>query len=417
LTVDSRQFSLYVHIPYCASKCPYCDFNSYAAARWPESEYVAALVGELAHAAGHEPWRNGRVATIFFGGGTPSLFTPESIAEVLAAVRRQWPVTKSRVESSELRVDSGTVESYSLTLASRLSTVNSEIETTLEANPGTVTRDTLRAFRAAGINRVSFGVQSFTPRHLTRLGRVHDADEAVAAVRLARQAGFDNVNLDLIFAVPGQTLSEWEADLDTAVALAPDHLSVYSLTYEEGTAFHAMRRHGQLVPVPEEIELAMFTQAQERLGAAGYRQYEISNYARRGYECRHNLNYWRGGEYLGIGAGAHSFARTPVAGRRWSNEKDPNVYMRRVQVDGHAQGFEEALSERQARGEFVFLGLRCLDGLDTRAFAERFGVDFVTAFPHSETLRSDGLLAADDRRWSLTSRGLLVADSVFATFI
>ncbi|MBI4516240.1 MAG: radical SAM family heme chaperone HemW [Deltaproteobacteria bacterium] len=287
----------------------------------------------------------------------------------------------------------------------------------MEANPGTVTLASLRGLRAAGVNRISFGVQSFNPRQLARLGRIHDANEAVAAIALARAAGFDNVSLDLIFALPDQTLAEWEADLRAAVTLLPDHISAYNLTYESGTAFFAQRAQGQLRPAPEEVEAAMFTRTQELLDAAGYSHYEISNFARRGRECRHNLNYWRGGAYLGIGAGAHSFAHAPAPGKRWSNENDPTLFLQRVAASGHARVFEEDLSQSQACGEFVFLGLRLRAGFDAAAFEERFGLEFLAAFPHAARLQRDGLLARAGSCWQLTDRGLMVADSVFATFM
>jgi oxygen-independent coproporphyrinogen-3 oxidase len=260
-------FSLYIHIPYCDSKCPYCDFNSYAAKRWPEADYCAALIRELEGYAAEPAWREGELRSVFFGGGTPSLFDPASIGGLLSAVTRLWPRQ------------------------------GEPVEITLEANPGTVDRAKLAGFRAAGVNRISFGVQSFHPRHLERLGRIHSAAQAIAAIGLAREAGFTNLNFDLIFAVPGQTVEEWEADLEMAVALAPDHISAYSLTYEDGTVFGAQRRSGRIVPVPEEVEVAMFARTQVRLAEAGFAHYEISNYARPGRECRHNLNYWHTGPY------------------------------------------------------------------------------------------------------------------------
>jgi oxygen-independent coproporphyrinogen-3 oxidase len=258
-------------------------------------------------------------------------------------------------------------------------------------------------------------VQSFQPKHLKTLGRIHSGREAIDAVRAARAVGFDNVNIDLIFAVPGQSLDEWDADLRTAIELGTEHVSAYNLTFEEGTAFHAMRKKGEIAGQPEEIELAMFTRTQEMLGTAGFVQYEISNYARSNRACRHNVNYWHGGAYLGVGAGAHSFA-WQAGGRRWSNEKSPTGYLVRSRRDGHARVTEEALSEHQAQGEFVFLGLRCLDGLDLDAFADRF-VSAQRRFPHGETLRRQGLLVADDRRLRLSDRGLFVADSIFATYL
>jgi len=383
-------FSLYIHIPYCQAKCPYCDFNSYAAERWPETRYVQALCAELEHYAHQAPWQGSEIGTIFFGGGTPSLFAPASMERVLAAVARRW-------------------------------SVSTDAEITLEANPGTVSSHTLRGFRGAGINRLSFGVQSFDANHLRVLGRIHSGGDAVNAVGWARRAGFDNVNLDLIFALPHQTVAEWESDLTQAIALRPDHISAYNLTYEEGTPFHKLRKQGVLRQLPEEIEVAMFTRTQEILAAAGFEQYEISNYARPERACRHNLNYWQSGDYLGVGAGAHSYTRVGASGSRWSNEKIPARYIDAVAAAvgkaGHARSTQERLDERQARGEFVFLGLRCRTGVPATAFRERFGDDLLAAFPHAADLQREGLLQCADERWQLTTRGLMLADSVFATFL
>jgi oxygen-independent coproporphyrinogen III oxidase len=382
-------FSLYIHIPYCVAKCPYCDFNSYAAAQWPEERYVGALCRELAHYAAAGWSGAGEIRTIFFGGGTPSLFAPASIGTILDAAARHWRVAP-------------------------------DAEVTLEANPGTVTLDKLCGLRAVGVNRMSFGVQSFNPKHLQTLGRIHSGDDAVVAVQWARAAGFGRVSTDLIYALPQQTPAEWEDDLARAIALQPDHVSAYNLTYEEGTAFYQLRAQGKLRQLPEEVEVALFTGTQEALRAAGYAQYEISNYARRDQACRHNLNYWHSGEYLGIGAGAHSYARTPGAspwGRRWSNEKHPGRYIAALEGQGHARVSQEVLDERQARGEFVFLGLRCLDGFAAATFRERFAADLPAVFPQVRTLRDGGLLDCHDERWRLTARGLLLADSVFATFL
>jgi len=381
-------FSLYVHIPYCQAKCAYCDFQSSALQHWPEAQYVAGLCAELRHYTHDEPWRGRELRTIFFGGGTPSLFAPQSIGTVLDTARRLWPCDPSA-------------------------------EITLEANPGTVNVDKLRGFRAAGVNRVSFGVQSFHAHHLHRLGRIHSVDDALAAVDTAHEAGFGNISIDLIFALPQQTLEEWEGDLAQACALHPDHISAYSLTYEAGTLFHKLRAEGVLRQLPEELEVAMFTRAQEILAAHGYAQYEISNYARPGQSCQHNLNYWHSGLYLGIGAGAHSYARLGKqdAGRRWSNENNPAAYLTAVERYGHGSSTCEELTARQARGEFVFLGLRCLEGFAAADFRARFGVDVADAFPHVVDLCDGGWLRCNGGRWRLTPQGLLVADSIFATFL
>jgi putative oxygen-independent coproporphyrinogen III oxidase len=386
------RFSVYIHIPYCLAKCPYCDFNSHAGQRWPEGRYVGALVAEMRQYSRQRPWADAEVGTIFFGGGTPSLFSPDSIGAVLDGLRRCWPVC-------------------------------ADAEITLEANPGSIVLAKLQGFRVAGINRMSFGVQSFSVPHLKRLGRIHGPEEAIAAVSLARSAGFDNVSLDLIFALPEQTSDEWDADLAQAVALRPDHVSAYNLTYEEGTPFHEWRARGTLRQLPEELEVAMFMGAQETLGNAGYEHYEISNYARPGLACRHNLNYWRSGPYLGIGAGAHSYSAAdrgaPVSpfGCRWSNEKLPATYMQAVEANGQARVALEVLDARQAYGEFVFLALRCRGGVSAAGFSARFGETLPTCFPHVQSLEDDGLLESIAGYWRLTPRGLLLADSVFSTFL
>jgi len=390
-------FSLYLHIPYCVAKCPYCDFNSYAAAEWPEERYVAALCSELAHYVDLPEWCGGELRTIFFGGGTPSLFAAASIETILNRVARHWRIA-------------------------------SDVEVTLEANPGTVTPEALRGLRGAGVNRMSFGVQSFNARHLQTLGRIHSSDEAAAAIEWARDAGFARISVDLIYALPQQTLAEWESDLARACALQPTHISAYNLIYEEGTAFHLWRSQGKLRQLPEEMEIALFTHTQEALKAAGYDQYEISNYARPGEACRHNLNYWHSGSYLGVGAGAHSYWHprgdatsgqdaTAACGYRWSNEKSPAKYISAAAQHGQARVTREVLDARQARGEFVFLGLRCLNGFAAATFRDRFGGDLPDLFPDVGQLTEGGMLECRDGRWRLTTRGLLVADSVFATFL
>jgi len=398
-----RSFSIYAHIPFCRSRCAYCDFNTYAVQEVPERAYVAALVKELEGYGALESWQGARVRSIYFGGGTPSLLGPEFIGRVIETIGRLWAPTQPG-DPKEQRVgsnDAGDVP----------------IEITLEANPGTVDPAKLRSFRALGVNRLSLGVQSFQPRQLKLLGRSHSAGQACAVIEQGRAAGFEDLSIDLMFAVPGQTIGDWESDLRTAIRLEPDHVSTYNLTFEAGTPLHDLRERGRLDPVSEESEAVMFTRAADLLGPAGYHRYEVSNHARTGHESSHNINYWRGGEYLGIGAGAHSFVRQPVPGRRWDNEKDPDGYLRRIDEEGQARVFEERLSRRQAKGEFVFLGLRLSNGIDGQDFADRFGVDFTAAFPHVRRLVEDDLLIHEGSRWRLTPRGLIIADSVFVTFL
>ncbi|HKA52225.1 MAG TPA: radical SAM family heme chaperone HemW [Candidatus Binatia bacterium] len=378
-------FSLYVHIPYCLVKCPYCDFNAYGVRTWPEERYVAALCAELRHYVSQPPWQGHTVETIYFGGGTPSLFAPTSVARFLKELADNCPLAD-------------------------------KLEVTLEADPATVTREKLTAFRSVGINRLSFGTQSFQPALLKTLGRLHSADDGLRAIAWARDSGFTNLSLDLIFAVPGQTLPMVESDLAQALSCAPEHISLYNLTYEENTPFFAMKQKGQLRPVDEDDEVAMYALVRERCTGRGYCHYEISNFARPGFFSRHNANYWNGGSYLGLGAGAHSFVRGPGWGRRWSNEKNPKVYMNKALAEGNTQSFQETLTRAQALGEFVFLRLRQLAGFAPAAFAERFAVSLAEQFPHVTDLCAEGLLTEEDGRIRLTPRGLLIADTVFASF-
>ncbi len=379
------RFSLYVHIPYCQAKCPYCDFNSYAATTWPEETYAAALLDELRRHVAEPPFAGAAVATIFFGGGTPSLSQPATIGRLLDGIAAACPVA-------------------------------ADVEITLEANPGTVERTRLAGFRSAGVNRLSFGIQSFQPELLATLGRVHGPDDARAAIAAARAAGFDDLNLDLIFAVPGESRGDWDADVAEVVRWAPEHVSAYNLTYEPGTPFHTLRGRGALRPLDDEDELWMYQHVRATLGAAGYAQYEISNFARPGHHARHNQSYWRGVDYLGLGAGAHSYAHLPGWGRRWSNERIPERYIDAV-ASGDATASAEELSFDTAAAEFLFLGLRESHGVDPATFAHRFGQTLESVHPEVLTFRSEGLLEDRAGRLALSERGLLLADSIFSAFV
>jgi len=384
--MSGEPFALYVHVPWCRHVCPYCDFNVYAAAEPPERPYVEAVAAELRAWAERAPCRGRRAKSVYLGGGTPSLLSPAAIATVLEAVRRGFGIA-------------------------------SRAEVTLEANPGTVTRERLAAYRAAGVNRLSLGAQSFHAGHLRTLGRDHTAADIRAAAEAARAAGFANLSLDLIFAVPGQTLAEWEDDLGAALGLAPEHVSAYALTFEPGTPFHAWRASGRLRPVDEDGEAAMAEAALVRLEAAGYARYEVSSFARPGFASRHNTSYWDGSDYLGLGAGAHSFSAEPAPGRRWANERLPERYVAAIGERGMAVATEERLGAAQARGEFCFTGLRQTAGVDLERFRRRFGIELDAAFPHLERLIADGLVEASAGRVRLTARGFRFADSVAASFV
>jgi oxygen-independent coproporphyrinogen-3 oxidase len=381
------RFGLYVHVPYCRTHCPYCDFNVVVTARWPERHYTDALVAELRQHAQSPPFRDKRLASIFFGGGTPSLFTPDAIGRVIREAKSLFPTAD-------------------------------DAEVSLEANPETVSAESLAGYRRAGINRISFGIESFRPVLLKRLARLQTAAETTLAVPMARAAGFDNVAIDLMFAIPGQSLADWREDLDKATAQRPEHVSAYNLTYEEGTPFFELRRRGRLVALDDDLEAAMFEEARARLGRAGYRAYEVSNFALPGFESRHNLNYWQAGAYLGIGAGAHSHAPLGRRARRWSNERDPEEYVRRISSARDAVVSREVVEPQSAAGEYVFLHLRTTEGLAEEGFRTRFGATLEETFPELRRMLTAELLerTAQDRI-ALTRRGLLVADSVFASFL
>ena len=348
--------SLYVHIPWCIRKCPYCDFNSHQAGEvLPERDYVRALLRDLESQA---PEAFGRpVETLFIGGGTPSLFSGKAIGDLLQGVNRLLPMA-----------------------------ANAEI--TLEANPGTAEVGRFSDYRIAGINRLSIGVQSLDDAKLRALGRIHDRVEALAAVEMARRVGFDNLNLDLMYGLPGQTMQEALADLDALIALGPEHISWYQLTLEPNTLFH---HHPP--PLPDDDELGDIMEAGlERLAAAGYRQYEISAHAREGRQAQHNLNYWRFGDYLGIGAGAHAKLTLDEGGiRRRSRPRQPQAYL-----DNPVQkGSERILTSNDLPIEFMLNVLRLVDGVPAEVFEEHTGLPLDTIAPQLAEAREAGLLDPD----------------------
>jgi len=382
-------FSLYVHIPYCVSKCPYCDFNSHVVSKIPEQEYTEAVLKELDFYALAGGWRSRSLKSVFFGGGTPSTFRPLSIGKVLEK-------------------------------AASLFSFAQDIEITLEANPGTVDSGNFSGYRSCGVNRISIGAQSFQPHLLKFLGRIHSADETREALRIIGRAGFENFNLDLIYAVSGQSLSDLKADLEEAVSFHPPHLSAYNLTIEEGTPFHREYRLGKIQPLSEETEISMAEMVEEILATEGLEHYEISNYAKPGSSSEHNLNYWQGGDYLGIGAGAHSYKRRHdggIYGRRWHNEKSPNGYIERVGASGQAVVGEEVADRTTAAGEFMFLGLRLRRGIFVERFSELFGQGPAEFYPQIRLLQEEGFVEEGDGRLRLTRRGFTVANAIFVNFV
>jgi oxygen-independent coproporphyrinogen-3 oxidase len=333
-------FGVYIHWPFCLSKCPYCDFNSHVRhAAIDEARFARAFAGEIAATAARVPGRT--VSTIFFGGGTPSLMQPATVATILDAVARHW-------------------------------TVAPDVEVTLEANPTSVEATRFRGFRAAGVNRVSLGVQALDDAALKQLGRQHSADEALAAVAVAR-ANFERYSFDLIYARPGQTPDAWTAELKRALAQAGEHLSLYQLTIEQDTAFALLHAAGKLVVPDEDLGRALYDTTQAVCAAAGLPAYEISNHARAGAECRHNLVYWRAQEYAGIGPGAHGRLDIGSERRATATAKRPETWLMRAESLGHGIETDEPLTREQMADEFLLMGLRLAEGIDPARYARLAG--------------------------------------------
>ena len=374
--------SLYLHIPFCHTRCHYCDFNTYAGILPLREPYVRALITEVELAGQLAQLANGtarRSRTIFFGGGTPSLLTVEQIKRLLSACREAFAIDE-------------------------------EAEITLEANPGTLSAEQLAGLRAAGINRLSLGSQSFDAELLQTLGRIHTPDEIVQALYNARAAGFHSINLDFMFGLPGQTMQHWKTTLDRALALRPEHFSLYSLIIEEGTNFYTWTNEGRIIPGDEDLCADMYEYADERLQAEGYENYEISNWALPGHQSRHNLTYWQNLPYIGMGAGAHSF----FGGRRFSNVLDPQAYIRLLKKQQRPEAEGESVDRVQEMSETAFLGLRTAQGLHLPTFEERFA-ELFTQFVGSRlrSVEEAGLLERDHEWIRLSKRGRLLGNEVF----
>ena len=376
----SPPLALYVHFPWCVQKCPYCDFNSHAVRDdgIPEAAYRAALVADLESAL-PQIWGR-RVHSIFIGGGTPSLISPDGLDELLTAIRM-------RVQLDPLA------------------------EITLEANPGTVDAGRFKAFRQAGVNRLSVGIQSFDEHHLKALGRIHGRADAIAAAEAAL-THFEAVNLDLMYALPGQTLAEAEADLATALALGPGHLSCYHLTLEPNTAFAA---NPPEVPDPD-ASADMQDAIEARLAAAGYRHYETSAFAKPGRECRHNLNYWSFGDYLGIGAGAHGKLSSHEGIHRETRPKHPAAYLAAHQSGQFVQE-RRNLGAAELPFEFMMNALRLNQGFPRRLFTERTGLPFEAAEPGLLKARQQGLVEIDGDTIRPTTRGRHFLNELLMLFL
>jgi oxygen-independent coproporphyrinogen-3 oxidase len=376
--------ALYIHTPWCVRKCPYCDFNSHAAEAPPFEQYVSRVLQdldqELTDADARRP-----LVSIFIGGGTPSLLPDETIARLMAGI------------AARTRLDA-------------------QSEITLEANPGTLDARRCMAYRTAGINRLSIGAQSLSPTHLQALGRIHGTAEIRDSVRAARRAGFDNVNLDLMFALPGQSLEQAKQDLDALIALAPEHISYYQLTLEPHTPWHA---DPPSLPDPD-AAADMAEQGIERLAQAGYRQYEVSAFARPEARCRHNLNYWQFGDYLGVGAGAHGkLTRSLPDGRGWevrrtTKPRHPTAYLR--DAADASIGEAHTLDETALVLEFALNGLRLIEGVDRADFTRTTGLPWSRIEPRVRRAVVDGMLACVGTRVVPTALGRRFLDDLVQRF-
>src|SRR5579871_2962901 len=389
MSVEKPPIALYIHIPFCARHCAYCDFNTYVEkAQSPiVQETVEAICRDIERVA-QEPDGAGILGdhpapTVFFGGGTPTFLRGEQLARILKTVQSCFAVTPDAEISSE-------------------------------ANPGSSDAEMFTAMRAAGFNRLSIGVQSFDNRLLVALDRFHTAGEAERAVRAARAAGFDNLSLDLMFCLPEQTPQLWQETLEKALSLETEHLSLYALTLEPGTRFERLHTGGKLHLPDEDTELAMYETCITRLTAAGYEHYEVSNFARPGYRSRHNQVYWRNEEYLGFGPGAVSY----LNGRRWKRERLPARYNRKVAEGADLSVESECLDAAGALGETMMLGLRLNEGLPLQRIRDRFGLDPLAYFaPQIEKLTARGLLVLEADTLRLTHRGLLLANDALCEFL
>lgn len=370
---------LYIHIPFCIQKCKYCDFLSFPATEQIQCRYVKALAKEM------ELWKEKTgfrsVDTIFIGGGTPSVISVEKMRILLEAVRENFQINRLK-------------------------------EFTVECNPCTVSGDKLQLYRDMGVNRLSIGMQSTNGCELKSLGRIHTYHEFLQSYEMARDYGFENINIDIMSAVPGQTLESYEKTLKRVIKLRPEHISSYSLILEEGTPLYDL--YAGEPPVDEETDRRMYERTEEILACAGYERYEISNYARKGLECRHNLKYWKREEYLGIGLGASSFMNHS----RFSNERDMEIYINQIHSGNLPVAEKEELSPWDEKSEFMYLGLRCMEGISEKRFYECFGEKVEHCFGE-EILRcqEQGLLVREEGRIFLTRRGIDVSNRVFAEFI
>jgi putative oxygen-independent coproporphyrinogen III oxidase len=385
--VPPRGFGLYVHWPFCVSKCPYCDFNSHVRERVDASRWQKAYLAELAAYAEADYGRGETVSSVFFGGGTPSLMPPETAAAILAAARQHWRFAK-------------------------------DAEITLEANPNSAEAEKFAAFAQAGVNRLSIGVQSFDEAVLKFLGRAHDANEARRAIAAAQKA-VPRYSFDLIYARPGQTAQDWRVELNEALALAGDHLSLYTLTIEPNTGFAGAVARGALKPMDDDTQAALYDLTQEIMEQAGLPAYEISNHARLGGESRHNLVYWRSGAYLGIGPGAHARLRGHEGWQAIQNRRKPEAWLEQVEQQGMGRESLTSVNARERAEEALMMGLRLSEGVYAENFRAACGLDLDVVVPpeRSAPLEQAGLLVRTPGKIVATKEGRAVLDGLLAKLL
>lgn len=377
----AESIGLYIHIPFCKSKCNYCDFNSYPGKDDLIGPYFSALEKEIRFRSGKTGGHS--IETVFIGGGTPSLADEGYICKLLNLCRQSF------------RIDS-----------------NAEIS--IESNPGTLSCEKLSSYRINGINRLSIGLQAWQDRLLKDLGRIHGRDDFLYNLNLASKAGFRNINVDLIFGLPGQTMNDWIETVNNVVKKEISHISCYSLKIEDGTVFGEKLRLGLLHPADDELDRRMYGYAVERLREYGFRHYEISNFSRQGFECKHNLIYWKAREYIGIGAGAHSY----FDNRRFNNVYGIEEYIEAASNPESLQENGQTIDKRESMSEYMILGLRLTDGVSTADFKERYGEDLYAVFGRQiEKLVKKRLLEPEGDRIRLTSYGLDIANEVFTEFV
>ncbi|MDK2811639.1 MAG: hypothetical protein PWR27_2348 [Petroclostridium sp.] len=376
-----KRLGLYIHIPFCIQKCYYCDFNSYSGLEYVKGDYVDCLIKEMY--LYKDKLDNIIVDTVYIGGGTPTCLEETQLENIL---RNCFDTFK----------------------------INANCEVSIESNPGTLSRKKLRVLKQCGVNRLSIGLQSWDDMQLKALGRIHSKNQFLENYYTARQEGFHNINIDLMFSLPGQDLEQWQVTLNNVIQLGPEHVSCYALKIEEGTKFYDDYHNNRLHLPDEETDRSMYDKAVQMLTHHSYNHYEISNFAKKGFECRHNLIYWKAKEYIGIGAGAHSY----LNGERYSNINSPQEYIKQTGQNNFPIAEKIQLNIEDKMSEYMFLGLRLLEGISAQEFLERFNIDLNSVFGNqlNKFVRL-GLLEQQGDKYRLTRRGLDVSNQIFVEFI